>query len=624
MPAETSTTTPRTIRRLPTLIANQIAAGEVIERPASVVKELLDNAIDAGCRRINIHIEGGGVELIEISDDGCGIPADELPLALAPHATSKLNSAEQLACITTMGFRGEALASISSVARVYLRSRTNSDESAHCIDAEGDTHTEIRPEPGPVGTLVRVRNLFFNTPARRKFLRTTATEQNHCANIVRDLALAHPAIAFTLQVESKTMFDLPPDQGPRARALAVLGREMGLSSFEITSDNAPGGSPITLWGLAGHPELARPHTRHQHLFLNGRPIRDTTIQHALKEAYRGLIEPGKHPAALLLIDIDPAAVDVNVHPAKAEVRLRDSSLMHSSVLRAVRSALEKADLTRQVSSQHDHCSSAHGSHAQQPSGSSVRDSFSLEFKRSPASAQGRISDISAMRNAVKQQRAHEFRDPPAPITAEPIAADIVPAIQVYNSYIVTQDDDGLLIIDQHALHERIMFQSLLSRIERTGSLESQRLLTPSTLNASPARIEQLDALNWLLLPLGIEAQPMGPKSIAVHAFPTLLFERRVDPIEFLDELLDRAENERWNTLAGIDTQSSLREQALHEVLDMMACKAAIKAGDPLSATEIRTLLDTRLTTHRASNCPHGRPTTIRLTRAELERRFERR
>ncbi|HBS27866.1 MAG TPA: DNA mismatch repair endonuclease MutL, partial [Phycisphaerales bacterium] len=316
-PADTEVSTERrAIRVLPPLVAAQIAAGEVVERPASVVKELLDNAIDAGSVRIEVELEQGGLELVRVTDDGAGIPPEELALALAAHATSKVRDASDLDRVTTMGFRGEALASIASVSRLTIRSRTARHAGASAIDSEGDRLSEVRPAPGPVGTSVTVRNLFFNTPARRKFVRTPATEQGHCADAVRALALAHPAIGFVLRAEGRPLIDVPPGQGPRERALALLGREFSSQYAEAHADSFDDARGVALWGLVGLPVLAKPTPRSQHVFVNGRPVRDRTIQHALKDAYRGLIEPAKHPSAVLMLVLDPGAVDVNVHPAK--------------------------------------------------------------------------------------------------------------------------------------------------------------------------------------------------------------------------------------------------------------------------------------------------------------------
>ncbi|MCU0688545.1 MAG: DNA mismatch repair endonuclease MutL [Phycisphaerales bacterium] len=347
--------TRRPIQVLPPLVASQIAAGEVVERPQSIVKELIENALDARASKIVVELEQGGIELIRITDDGHGIPEAELDLALTPHATSKVSTADDLERIGTMGFRGEALASIASVSRMSLRSRTAEMAGAAIIECEGDVILARRPAPGPVGTSVTVRNVFFNTPARRKFLRTPQTEQQRCTETVQQLAVAHPHIGFALVSNGRTTLDLPPDQSPRQRALAIIGAELEGELIEVSADvgerSAMHAGAMSLWGLIGRPSLARATASGQYVALNGRIIRDKTVQHAIKEAYRGLIEPGRHPSAVLLIEMDPRGVDVNVHPSKTEVRFRDSSMVHSMILRTLRDALQGQDLTAGWSSE---------------------------------------------------------------------------------------------------------------------------------------------------------------------------------------------------------------------------------------------------------------------------------
>ena len=668
----TATTPSRApIRKLPPLLVNQIAAGEVVERPSSVVKELVENALDAGSRRIVVEIEQGGVELIRITDDGCGIPPEELPLAIAPHATSKIAAPEDLDRIGTMGFRGEAIASIASVSRLSIRSRAAATSpersegsaqhhSASTIEVEGDLVAPIKPASGPIGTCVTVRNLFFNTPARRKFLRTPATEQGHCIDAACSLAIAHPHVAFTIMADGRTILDVPPEQGPRDRALAVLGKELESEMIEVSADRFDDSRGLTLWGLIGLPAIARGTAKAQHVYLNGRPIRDKTVQHAIKEAYRGLIEPGRYPTAVLMIEMDPGAVDVNVHPAKTEVRFRDQSLVHSAVLRCIRDALQGADLTPTVEQSTpwrrgggdmfgpgrvgNDIGAPGGLGAD--SGIGSRTSFVDYFRRDIPAAAGGIGgrfEYQAVRDAIdrvvpgivptaaptevpgsdQSVSAPETRDP-NPETR--FGADTLPTphakdrlLQVHKSYVVTEDAQGLLIVDQHALHERVMFEALLARIvggdgAEAKALESQRLLVPSVVPATRTQITRLEELKPLLDRIGIAIEPLSAEAVGVHAFPTFLFDRGVEPIEFVRELLEKSEADGFTPAS---------EAALHEVLDMMACKAAIKAGDRMSDTELGDLLKLRDLVERSSNCPHGRPTSIRLTIRELEKRFGR-
>ncbi|MCC6659447.1 MAG: DNA mismatch repair endonuclease MutL [Phycisphaerales bacterium] len=605
MPVGTAAEPGESIRPLPALLVNQIAAGEVVERPASVVKELVENALDAGAARITVELEQGGIELIRVSDDGRGIDAEQLALAVAPHATSKLREAADLDRIGTLGFRGEALASIASVSRLLIRSRTRRTDAAAQIDAEGDRVSPVAPASGPAGTAVTVRNLFFNTPARRKFLRTPPTESSRCADVVCGLAMAHPDVGFCLTADGRRTLDLSPGQTPRQRVLAVLGPELEDQLLEVHADAHDGARGITLWGLVGQPALARATAQSQHVFLNGRVVRDRTVQHAIKESFRGLIEPGRHPTAVLMLEMDPASVDVNVHPAKTEVRFRDSSLVHSTVLRSIRDALRRADLTPTLAS------ASGGPRAiLSPAAGAFVDAFTRDL---PAAAGGALS-YGAIRAAMDAAGAPPAAvPPPAGDQSLPPAVPASRVLQVHNSYLVTQDAAGVVIIDQHALHERVMFEALIGRVH-AGPLESQRLLTPSVVPASPRQIEALGSLTPLLSRIGLEALPLGPVTIGVQAFPTFLFDRGVDPVEFLSELLERAEDD------GFDPGG---EQALHQVLDMMACKAAVKAGDRMSDLELAELVKLRDQVERSSSCPHGRPTSVRLTIRELDKLFKR-
>lgn len=609
------------IRTLATLLVNQIAAGEVVERPASVVKELVDNAIDARATRIRVDLEEGGVELVRVTDDGVGIGAEQLHKAIEPHATSKIRESEDLDKIATMGFRGEALASIASVSRMSIRSRTREEEHASVLTCEGDDVSPVRPESGPVGTSITVRNLFFNTPARRKFLKTPRTEQMRCTEIVKDLAIAHPAIGFMLTIDGATRLDLPPSQPVHERAVAVLGKEFGEQLLEVSADEFDDTRGLTLWGLAGLPEIARPTIKGQHVFINGRPVRDRTIQHALSEAYRGLIEPSRKPTVVLMLEMDPSAVDVNVHPAKAEVRFRDASLVRSVILRAVRTALQGADLTpiwgghrqgRPGGQQPEFSSQNHNMYGSGTASGVSAQQLAETLRSINPQHVAQPLDIDALRAAVAPSSLAQdvVHDTPQALPT-PVRRD--PVLQVHNSFLVTQDEQGVVIIDQHALHERVMFEKLLSRVSR-GKLPSQRLLTPLVVEATSDRLEALERMQPLLERLGFEADAMGPETIGVHAFPSFLDARNVDPEEFLKDLLDRAEKN------GIPQDE---EDALRDLLDMMSCKAAVKAGDNLTSEELEELLSMREHVERSSNCPHGRPTTIRLTIRELERRFGR-
>lgn len=643
------------IRRLSSLLVNQIAAGEVIERPASVVKELVENALDAESTRIQVDLEGGGVELVRVADDGKGIHPEELTLALAPHATSKISVAEDLDRIATMGFRGEAVASIASVSRLKIRSRARGTHAGAEVEAAGDEVSPVRPASSPVGTTVECRNLFFNTPARRKFLRTTQTEQGRCLDWVRDLAMAHPAVGFRVTADGNAKLDVPPNQSPRQRALALLGTELEEQLLEVHHDGQFDDRGITIWGLVGLPSIARATARAQHVFLNGRVLRDKTVQHALREAYRGLIEPGRYPTAVLMLEVPASAVDVNVHPAKLEVRFRDQSMVHSAVLRSVREALRGADLTPSALDKLPGFNRSGLGSGILPSrvgddGSgesrSVREvspeEFAEHFRRVLPGAGDRLN-FEKLREALDPVNAElkardERGEGVVPVRSEPEASGEYEAkpiergslghelasmpgvravervMQIHRSYLVTQDERGLVIMDQHALHERVMFEKLLARVEAHEQLESQQLLTPAVVNVSREQADRAGELGPLLERLGIELDLLGPTTIGVRSFPSLLYSRKVEPEAFVGELFERLER-------GFAPES---EEALHEVLDMMACKAAVKAGDPLSPDEMSEIVSMRERVERSGSCPHGRPTTVRLTIPELEKLFDRR
>jgi len=623
-PAETQSQPHTQIRKLSALLVNQIAAGEVIERPASVLKELVENSIDAGASRIEVELEEGGVELIRISDNGHGIAPEQMTLALTPHATSKISEAEDLDRIGTMGFRGEALASITSVARVTIRSRAIGEDEGRIIEAEGETMGEPRPIGCPVGTTIEVRNLFFNTPARRKFLRTKTTEQTRCVEWLRDLAMANPSIAFRCIGDGKVKLDLPLGQSPRDRALSIVGKELTDQLLEVSVDRYDDARGILVWGLVGLPSIARANSKAQHVFLNGRTIRDKTVQHAIREAYRGLIEPGRHPTAVLMIEMSPTAVDVNVHPAKLEVRFRDQSMVHRAIYHGVRETLQRADVTPTIAQRLPEFGSA-----LTPTVDPIERAKTIEkqtdelvefIRRAPEDTRDESSVRDSIREVLERSPAPMPAGPsfdPTPIEPGelPRIRRVDQVLQVHSSFLLAQDERGVLIIDQHALHERVMFNKLIARVTGNGALEQQALLIPIVIEVPSSVVDVFDELGLLLERIGIQAAPMGPQSVGVHSVPSFLLSRKVEPEPFLRELFERIDAE------GFVPDS---EEALHEVLDMMACKAAIKAGDALSEDELAAIMRLREEHERSGSCPHGRPTTVRLTIEELEKLFDRR
>ena len=585
------------IRLLPRQLVDQIAAGEVVERPASVVKELVENAIDAGAQRIEVSVEGGGVDRIVVADDGGGIAADELPLAIASHATSKIFSSDDLAAIGTMGFRGEALASIASVSRLSITSRVTGSDAGARIEVDGGVASEVRPAGCPVGTVVEVRQLFHNVPARRKFLRTAGTELGRIEEVLESIALCRPDVAFRLVADGKTRVDLPATTDARRRVLAVLGESIADGLLEVTADTVlEGGAPITLWGLVGRPSLARGSGRALRFALNGRAVLDRTLAHAVKEAFRGLVDPGRTPIAFVAVEMDPSLVDVNVHPAKTEVRFRQPNFVHQCVMRAVRHALRAADLVPSFTLM-PHAHSVGPTNHAFPTNTSIATDFS-SFA------------------ALAVDRALHATPPVALVSATPETLHgnrtARRVMQVHGSYLVVEDAEGILVVDQHALHERGMFEELKARIA-ASPLESQRMLVPVAIETDPRAVEAVADAGPLLERLGIELGAVGPRAVLVHAYPTFLLGRGVEPAAFIPGLLAQIAEDGHADF----------ESALHSVLDMMACKASVKAGDRLSATEIEALLDLRDRIERGTACPHGRPTALRITMRDLERNFGR-
>jgi DNA mismatch repair protein MutL len=622
----------RPIHQLSPSLVNRIAAGEVIERPASVVKELVENALDAGATQITIEVMDGGRELIRVIDDGHGIGPAELGLAFASHATSKLIDDEDLFRISTMGFRGEALASIGAVSHARILSRTNEGESVgYEILNRGGEISEPQAAAGNVGTTIEVRNLFFNVPARRKFLKGSATEFGYISETVLRTALPYPTVAFKLTHNNRAVLNLPATT-EEDRFLAGWPEDFREHRLPVEARDAE----ISLRGVIGLPDLARPTMKYQHIYLNGRPIRDKTMQHALREAYRGLTEPGRFPAAVLLMTIPPGDVDVNVHPTKSEVRFRDSGRIHGLVHSAVRETLLKSNLAPRATPGLPESDdpvrldmqarlaaffkgSLTGAAAlPETTTPAVSDFSSIEPAFRPSMAPPSVARLSEVPGIARLESMSAQTPLPPSEPLQPFARQASPsqavggqAIQLHNSYLVAESDDGLVIIDQHALHERIMFEELLARV-MAGPLESQRLLIPRTLPATPRMIAILEQIGPLLARLGIEAIPFGPDAVAVQAFPSFL--DKLEPAEFVADLLERGEQELLDLT---------EEELLHEVLDMMSCKAAVKAGDPLSPAEIGALLSRRELIERSSNCPHGRPTTLRLSLRDLEKQFKR-
>jgi DNA mismatch repair protein MutL len=640
-----------TIRQLPPSVVNKIAAGEVIERPASVVKELVENSLDAGARRVDVTVEQGGTELIRVVDDGCGVAPEQLELALASHATSKIVDADDLFRVATLGFRGEALASIAAVSRLSFRSRPIDAPIATELEVVGGAAEPLRPVGGPCGTTVEVRNLFFNTPVRQKFLRTTQTEMGHLTEALTRLALAHPQVHFTLQHGGRLIHDLPPGDS-RQRIAALCGQELADSLIHIESDD----DGIQLTGDVANPTHSRPNNRMQYLFLNGRFIRDRSLQHALGEAYRGLLLTGRFPVCFLHLQMPAASVDVNVHPTKLEVRFQDGGRVYSQLLSTLRTKFLSTDLIARASAPALGSAADDEILAATPAASQGLWDWAKR-QLGPAAGDGRVPDFVpfADRDQRDALRLHRVDLPPlvgrVPSVASSHDANVIPndaspdsksttndraidyasaaahrldlphdaaqshrsprALQIHNRYLVTETDEGLEVIDQHALHERILYEALRERV-LAGAVESQRLLVPEPVDLAASEAAAAVENRETLAQLGMEVEAFGGETVLVSAYPAML--ANLPPAEVLRSLVEQL-------LAGGKQPES--RDILDELLHMIACKAAVKYGDRLTPQEIDALLEQRGLAQDHHHCPHGRPTALIFTREQLDRQFKR-
>jgi DNA mismatch repair protein MutL len=587
------------IRILDQNMINMIAAGEVIERPASVVKELVENSVDAGATKITVTIEDGGRKLISITDNGCGMDADDLAQAFEPHTTSKIKTSSDLLGISTLGFRGEALASIASIAQVRAVSRTKDSTGANCIEIDCGNKTGVSPCSADYGTTVQIRDIFYKLPARRKFLKTANTEMGHITEQFTRIALANENLDLTLIRNGKELYRLSDKDDLRRRITELFP----MSSNDISEnliEAESGEKGLHVHALMGKPLISRTNNRFQYVFLNGRFIRDKFISHAIKEAYRGLLEPGRFPVVFLFIRMSFEDYDVNVHPTKIEVRFYNANLVHSQILGALREKLLGTDL--EMPGRLPDLQNSQGTSSHSPP---VRDS--------------RIADAMAeffrKHRPVQMQQQLGFRQTsPGNIHAVSREKSVQydrKYLQIHDSFIVAQTEDGFVIIDQHALHERIIYEDLCRRI-RKNKLQSQRLLIPESFEVTVSGAEALKTNAELTDKLGIELVPFGPRTMAVQAFPILL--SSVQPLDFVQDLIDLLDRKD----AGLDA-----ERLLDEVLNMAACKAAIKAGQKLTDGEIEQLLSDRQNAESASRCPHGRPTTIKFSISDLEKQFKR-
>ncbi|EWY36864.1 DNA mismatch repair protein MutL [Skermanella stibiiresistens SB22] len=607
-----------TIRLLPETLVNRIAAGEVVERPAAAVKELVENALDAGATRIDIVIRDGGRSLIAVTDDGCGMTGDELELAVERHATSKLPG-EDLLNIATLGFRGEALPSIGAVSRMTITSKAVGADSAWCIAVEGGAKGGVLPASHQEGTRIEVRDLFYATPARLKFLKQPRTEFDHAVDAVERLAMAHPGVSFTVTGDGRTPLRLSATQGELldarlTRLGALMGREFSDNAVPVAAERGA----VTLTGHIGLPTLNRPTARHQYLFVNGRPVRDKLLVGAVRGAYADFLARDRHPMLALFLDIHPEEVDVNVHPAKAEVRFRDSALVRGLIVGALRHALAQAGHRASntvATATLDAFSPRTDASAMPPTrfdfqygqGAPRSSTVPRDLAEAVAAFQAPLTGFSAQPSA----RPAAFSDgPAAPVQDDhPLGAA---RAQVHNTYIVAQTGDGIVIVDQHAAHERLVYEKFKQAMV-DGGVKRQGLLIPEVVELDEPSAARLVARAEELMELGLVLEPFGDGCVVVREFPALL--GKTDIKGLVRDLADE--------LAELGDTLSLRER-LDAVCSTMACHGSVRAGRGLNQDEMNALLRQMEATPHSGQCNHGRPTYVELKLSDIERLFGRR
>jgi len=556
------------IRELPDLVANNIAAGEVIERPASVVKELAENSLDAGATRIEIQLADGGRRLVRVTDNGAGMDAEDTVMCFRRHATSKLRSSADLFFITTLGFRGEALPSIGAVAQVRLVSRQPGSESGTEVEIAGGTMGEPRAAGAPQGTTIEVANLFFNTPARQKFLRSARTELGHVMDMVARITLPHDQVHFIVSNDGKTVLNAPPAPSRRERVAVFAGAELAAALLPV----AGGEGPLSVEGFIAPPAHSRASTAMQFLFLNRRYVRDRALSGAIRQAYQGLLPHGRYPALFLFLQIDPREVDFNVHPTKIEVRFRQGRRVFADVLGAMRAALAAADLAPTLRSLGE------GGRPSEPVPTSWDD------VRTSPSVTRHESRVTGLPFAEPPEHLEEARTRPrsVPVPSDPFAAAGTPPpfFQIHNTYIVEETPSGFRVTDQHALHERVLYEELLERSARAG-VESQRLLMPEVVQLSAPEAARASEALGPLRAFGLEAEEFGENTLAIHAVPRLV--RDQDVVQLVHDLLAGLAEEDEPAAETGSAVDRLRQR----LAQALACKAAVKAGAAPSARRPR-------------------------------------
>jgi DNA mismatch repair protein MutL len=612
------------IRRLPPEAVNRIAAGEVVERPAAAVKELVENALDAGARRVAVRIERGGLGLIAIEDDGCGIARDELALAVERHATSKLEAGEggavDLLNIHTMGFRGEALPSIGAVARLAIISKARGSDGAWAIGVEGGALDAVKPSAWAAlsdgGTRVEVRDLFFATPARLKFMKSERAEMMAVTDVVKRLAMARPDVAFSLEHDGRASLRLgaerdPENEGRRARLAAILGAEFAPNCIALDQTRGD----VRLSGFAGLPTFSRGTREHQHLFVNGRPVKDKLIVGAVRAAYQDLLARDRHPVAALFLDLPPGDVDVNVHPAKTEVRFRDAALVRGLIVGALSHALAGAGHRASTTTAQSALSAARAHEAPQAAlrmWGVAEERLAGDF----VMPSGRVELGPPTPSPASFDYAAPIAGEGAGGPVDPETAQYFPLgaarAQIHETYIVAQTEDGIVIVDQHAAHERLVYERMKSMLSN-GGVRRQALLIPEVVELDPSEAEAIAARAEELGQLGLVIEPFGPGAILVRETPALL--GHIDAGGLLRDLAD--------DVAELGDAHALKER-LEEVCSSMACHGSVRAGRRLTADEMNALLRQMEATPFSGQCNHGRPTYVELKLADIEKLFGRR
>ncbi len=601
------------IKHLSTRLANQIAAGEVVERPSSVVKELLENALDAGATQIDLDIEQGGVRLIRVRDNGHGMVSDDLPLALSRHATSKIAQLEDLECVSSLGFRGEALASIASVARVNLVSGAEHQEQAWQVECAGqEMEARVSPAAHPVGCTVEVRDLFFNTPARRKFLRTEKTEFRHLEEVVKRIALSRFDVGIQLRHNQRVIHALRPAddvQAQERRVMSLCGSAFMEQAVHLDVERA--GVKITGW--IGSPTFSRSQADLQYFFVNGRVVRDKLVTHAVRQAYADVLYHGRHPTYILYLQLDPALVDVNVHPTKHEVRFRDGRLVHDFIFSTIHRALADVRPEAETAIQEVGSSGAPVDNAATDYRSGTSHSEAFNFQNSSAQVKERLAGYQSLMQSVDglAESGHQTSDSSA--SARESGSDVPPLgfalAQLQGIYILAQNAQGLVIVDMHAAHERITYERMKLSYAQQG-VQAQPLLVPVSLAVSETEAGYVEECQSIFKELGFVIERAGPETLLIRQVPMLLCESNVEVLvrDVLADMLEHGQSDRV-------------QQHINELLGTMACHGSVRANRQLTLPEMNALLREMENTERSGQCNHGRPTWTSLSLSELDKLF---